>query len=197
MVDEIYRSDNPERRYNIRKYPFDLRMQVSTCDAQYIRHGWTEFWFLEDSLDIGWRENLGQLIAGEEGLWRGLTHCFGCQKYKPESAFSGFAFEREASRKYEKKLNLMDYNDICWYNDQCRRCRAKILLGMVEGRAQIFEEWSCPLEEKKSLGLLTNGRFDAASQFDVDDFGVVDGKEREPVTGEHVTWEDIFAKLHI
>lgn len=185
-----------ERMYNSKRYPFDLRMQVSVCE-QHVLHGWTEFWFLEDSTGILWERPLGDLIAGEEGLWRGLQRCDGCFKYKHRSAFERFEFEEQMARKHEREIDALEVEDVQWYEKQCRRCRAKILLLFLEKRGELLGAGN-PSEERKSLGLLTSAHLNKMSELEV---VIVVEKTVEKVLelqdGKFESWEDIFARLQI
>ena len=192
-----------ERKYNINKRPFDLRMRTSVHE-EHVLYGWSEFWFLQDAEDILWEDrNLGDLIAGEKSLFRGLERCEGCLKYKPRSAYARFGFEVEMAGKHHHEIDILDESDLIHYSTQCRRCRVWVLMVLLEKRAEYFEEPECPLEEKKSLGLLTREKEEVDEEKDkISDFNIAIFKKQDEVSlltlnPDYEPWADIFAKLQI
>lgn len=197
IVDHVQRWDE-KRGYNIKRYPFDLRMQASVC-GEYILHGWTEFYFFEDDPTLEWHRNLAHLLADETSLWKGVQRCGGCLCYKPESAWAQFELEEEIAKRHEKEIEAIAACDIQWYKSQCRRCRVKILLICLEKKMEHFKERDCPLEAEPSVGLLTSSLFDRdAADFQIDFYA--EGPEKHGNSNwnaEHETWEELFEKLHI
>lgn len=184
------------RGYNIKRRPFDLRMQVSVC-GQYILNWWYDDWFLRDSIDIVWDRSLGELLFDEKWLWGDLVCCEGCSKYKPDKAFDEFAWETDKLKELREDIALMGEGEIKWYLDYCcRRCRAKEILLSLEHRREVFEDGDDPTEDRKSLGLMKKTmRSNTASSNVLSKF--LSGEEWHATYHHYERWQDVFAKLGI
>ncbi|TVY92911.1 hypothetical protein LAWI1_G000805 [Lachnellula willkommii] len=178
--------------YNIRRTPFDLRMQVSVCGKYFLN--WVhEDWFLRDSKDITWDRSLGELLAGEETLWGDLVCCEGCMKYKPEGAYRRCVFEEAMFLKHREEIGALEAADVEWYERRCRRCRVKLLLVFMERKEEFFEEpeWVC---DRESLGLVREKRSEDERERELEE---ATDEEYDAAMFNYESWESIFRRLGI
>lgn len=73
-------------------------------------------------------------------------------KFKPESAYSSFYWERQMLVKHADKVNEAPVEDVERYKNACRRCRAKYILITFEGTEEYCDPCALP-EDRTSLGL--------------------------------------------
>lgn len=186
--------------YPIKRYPFDLRFQVSLCGKHTV-FGWHEYGYLLDEWHIGWQRSLGELLWDERWLWGGLRCCWECVKYKPESAFGEFAFETEIVENCLDWWESLKEENLWWYGNVCRRCRAKYLWVVLGGREEVGEDRGNPFEERKSLGLRSlEGDDSAVTVFEENKDSWTSSRlweEYEALVGKYLTWESIFEKMGI
>lgn len=114
--------------------------------------GSREYWYMLDAWDINWNKALIDLLWGEKWLWKGTKLCQECMKFKPESAYVSFYWERQMLVKHDDKVSEASAEDVAWYKNVCRRCRAKYILITLEGREEYYNPCAL-LEERTSLGL--------------------------------------------
>lgn len=179
-------------KYNIRRNPFDLRMQVSVCGKYILNHN-LEDWFLRDSKDIIWERSLGELLSEEKTLWGDLIGCGWCLTYKPEKAYERFAFEEEMFVKFKKEIEAFEKEDVEWYNQKCRRCRAKILLLFLEKEEEVFDGPRIVNEE--SLGLRREWKNNEEKGKALQ--SAKSCEEFDAVRLNYEPWEDVFRRLCI
>ncbi|TVY57015.1 hypothetical protein LCER1_G000973 [Lachnellula cervina] len=179
--------------YNIRRKPFDLRMQVSVCGKHFLNYVY-EDWFLRDCIDITWDRSLGELLAEEETLWGGLICCEGCVRYKPEGAYGRCVFEEGMFLKHRKEIGALEAADVEWYERQCKRCRVKLLMVFMDRKKEFFEdpEW---VYEKESLGLLREKRGEDERERELEDAKT--DEEYHAAKFNYESWESIFQRLSI
>ncbi|RDL37892.1 uncharacterized protein BP5553_05325 [Venustampulla echinocandica] len=185
----------PSLAYNIKRYPFSLRMQASICGAHVLNWIW-EDWFLRDNNDILWHRSLGELLFDEKTLWGNLRCCGECRIYKPETGYERFAAEEDFFGVFEKEINALEREDVEWYLGQCRRCRAKMLLTTFGKRKVVFEEVNS-WEEKRSLGLRRSEEFQEDS-IEEKKYRELSGKTTEQYHAaryDYESWEDVLAGL--
>lgn len=140
-----------EEEYNIRRNPFDLRMQVSECGKYFLNYKYEDL-FLRDSNDIVWDRSLGELLWQEKTLRGDLKCCEGCFKYKPDKAYERCKSEVVMLKKHGKEVGSLEAEDVKWYESRCRKCRMKILLVIFEREEEFFDEPEI-VRDRESLGL--------------------------------------------
>jgi hypothetical protein len=189
-----------EKIYPIQRHPYDLRFQVSVCGKHSV-YGWYEYGYLLDAWHVLWERSLGELLWEEKWLWKGLKYCWGCLKYKPQSAFEEFGWEKETLRYNPDWFEHLLEEDSRWYENSCRKCRAKFLLVSLGKREEVREKRGNPFEETKSLGLKRlKGDDNAEDIFEgrTKDWSTCRlWEEYEALIGKYETWESIFAELGI
>jgi hypothetical protein len=181
------------KKYNIRRNPFDLRMQVSVCGEYFLNYVY-EDWFLRDCQDIIWERNLGELLWEEKTLWGNLRCCESCLRYKPEEAYGRFEFEEEVFRKYKKEIEAFEAEDVGWYESRCRRCRAKILLVIFERGREVFEDLVV-LSDRESLGLTKEKMTDGERCQALEDARTAE--QYHAAQFNYESWDSIFRRLNI
>ena len=183
------------RPWHTGKHPFDLRMQTS-IGGQYSLYTPYGDCYGGHQPDFQWQRNLAELLADEKSLWGDLVFCSGCTKYRPESAFSRFDYESEIYLKHKTELDTLEAEDVDWYMGQCKKCRTKILLGLVEKRETVLEDVGL-MEEKQSLGLrIPQGEESLDNELLT--IGVkMSGGEKRSVFIEYESWERVFSRLAI
>jgi hypothetical protein len=186
--------------YPIERHPFDLRFQVSVCGKHSV-YGWCEYEYLLDAWHIGWEKSLGELLWEERWLWGDLKCCWECVKYKPESAFGEFPWEAKMMENVSYWIENLAEQDLWWYRNGCRRCRARYLLVVSEKREEVREDRCNPFEERKSLGLKRiEGDGSAAAVFEENREFWPSSRlwdEYKALIGKYETWESIFTKMGI
>jgi hypothetical protein len=127
-------------------------MQVSDCGG-YVTYSQfdSDDWQFKHSTDIAWQPSLSEMLREEKTLWGNLKKCEGCNAYKTEKAYERCAFEEEIFIKFRKDIDAFEREDVEWYENQCRRCRVKRLLVILERSEEIFDEPKICQEE--SIGL--------------------------------------------
>jgi hypothetical protein len=175
------------KHFSIKTCPFNLAVQESV-GGMYILNWFWEDWFLRDSRDIAWMPTLGELLWGEK-IWGDLFYCCECLKYKPDTAFDGFDFERKVLEKHRARIARMEREDVEGYWDLCRRCRAKLLFKYLERREVVYEDGN-DWENRKTLGLkrLKEANTGASG---------TTWAEWHAIDHNYERWEDVFAKLDI
>ncbi|TVY33501.1 hypothetical protein LOCC1_G006653 [Lachnellula occidentalis] len=178
-------------QYNIRRNPFDLRMQVSVCGKHFLNYVY-EDWFLRDSRCIIWERSLGELLSDEKTLWGCLRCCGGCLKYKPEGAYGRCAFEKGMFLKHKKEIGALEAVDVDWYEGRCRRCRVKLLMVIMERKEEYFgePEWEC---ERESLGLVRENRGEDERSRELKNART--NEEYHAAKFNYESWESIFKRL--
>jgi len=179
--------------YNIRRDPFDLRMQVSVCGEFFLNYVY-EDWFLRECPDILWEQSLGELLWEEKTLWGDLSCCGHCLKYKPEKAYERSAFEERMLLKHKKELEAYEAEDVGWYESRCQRCRAKILLVVFERGQEFFEDPPFA-SDRESLGLRKAVRTEYDRCQELEDARTAE--EYHAAQFNYESWDSIFRRLGI
>jgi hypothetical protein len=113
-------------------HPFSLMMQASVCGTFVLN--WPYYGGPPElprlDRDTSWYPELGFLLENEK-LWVGLWYCYGCNKYKPETAWDDFEYETAIRTKF-RGHELEELVESC--DEFCRRCRASACLEHFEGR---------------------------------------------------------------
>jgi hypothetical protein len=186
--------------YPIKRYPFNLQFQVSVCGKHSV-FGWYEYGYLLDAWNVGWQRSLGELLWEERWLWGDLQCCRECVKYKPKSAFGGFPFETEIMENAPEWIASLKEEDLWWYGNVCRRCRAKYLCVVLGNWEEVKEDRGNPFEERESLGLRRlEGDKSALTVFEENKESWTSSRlleEYDALVGKYMTWESIFTKLGI
>jgi len=146
-----------------------------------------------DDKDIKWQPSLGEQLQEEKTLWANLTRCEGCNKYKPQKAYERSSFEEETLLKFSKELEDSEREDVERYNDQCRRCRAKMLLVVFEKEEEMFEKPQICDEER--IGLKRNWKNEEEKQKALDAASCYE--EWYATRLNYERWEDVFKRLRI
>jgi hypothetical protein len=188
-----------EKIYPIQRHAYDLRFQVSVCGKHPV-YGWYEHGYLLDAWDLRWETSLGDLLWEEKWLWGDLKCCWVCLKYKPDSAFRDFDWEKEMLMYAPDWIEHLLEEDFSWSGNACRRCRATFLFVELGNRKEVREKGGNPFEETKSLGLRLQGHGNAEDIFERKQKYCSTSRSWEEyatLTGRYETWESIFAKLGI
>lgn len=177
--------------YNSKVRPWDLRMCVS-ADETAILYGWIPFYNELNDGTILWQPSLGDLLLDERSLWRGMSLCEGCLKYKPDTAWDMSTFEMNTLNRHHKEFECIEHVDVLWYKERCARCRAKALLVAFEKRLEAWEDDVQP-EEAACVGLWLPGRIEALLSEKSNPPAVrklygKNGRNYEP-------WEEVFDRL--
>ncbi|PVH85324.1 hypothetical protein DL98DRAFT_511789 [Cadophora sp. DSE1049] len=144
------------KKYEIKRYPFDLRMQAAV-DESHVLYGWYEYGYMLGATCVEWQRSLGELLWDEEWLWGGLRCCLECVRYKPEEAFGRFELEERVERENPIAARKFEEREGDSYELSCRRCRAKTLLVKCVGREEVVEVHGNAFEDRASLGLIRCG----------------------------------------
>jgi hypothetical protein len=191
-----------ERVYAIKKYSFDLRMQVS-LDGKDQLYGWYDYEHLLDTIrlgsDIVWEKCLEDKLGEEKWLFRDLWKCVGCYKYKPEQAFGRFDFEDEMVMNHGEEFEEWERDDCEWFTNKCKRCRAKELLVQLDGGKELFDNDGDEREGRDSLGLKLQGKDRKETEEERNSSfyrnRTIDSYDR--LMGTYEKWEDIFVQLNV
>lgn len=189
MLDQGWLYVGEGKKYEIKRYPFDLRMQAAV-DESHVLYGWYEYGYMLGATCVEWQRPLGELLRGEEWLWSGLECCWACMRYKPEEAFGGFELEEKIERENPTAVRQAEEREGGWYRLRCRRCRAKVLLVECEGREEVVEVHGNAFEERISLGLIRRGEESRSRELWTK--MICDNYEDEDILE---TWDEVFAKM--
>ena len=168
-------------------------MQVSVCGKHFLHYIY-EDWFLRDCKDIIWERSLGELLWDEKTLWGGLRCCEGCLSYKPSQAYWRFSFEKEVFCRYRREIEAFEAEDVGWYERRCRRCRAKILLVVLERREEFFED-PVIVWDRESLGLVKGKMTEDERWREMEDARTAE--EYRAAKFNYESWDSIFERLGI
>ncbi|KAL5321878.1 hypothetical protein ACEPPN_009841 [Leptodophora sp. 'Broadleaf-Isolate-01'] len=180
----------PGRKYEIKRFPFDLRMQAAV-DESHVLYGWQEWGYMYGAKCVEWQRSLGELLWDEKTLWADLWHCSSCLKYKPEEAFGTFALEEKVEKEDSQALSAFEEKG--WeYWSHCRRCRAVTLLIEWEGREEVVELHGNAFEDRESLGLIRGGEESRSRELWTK---MICFYDNDPEILE--SWDEVFAKMSI
>ncbi|KAK0108325.1 hypothetical protein ONS95_003140 [Cadophora gregata] len=189
VLDKGLLYDGAGKVYEIKRYPFDLRMRAA-IDESHVLYGWYEYGYMLGATCVEWQRSLGELLWDEEWLWTGLRCCFECMKYKPEEAFGGFELEKKLEKEDSMAWRMSQEREASSYRKCCRRCRAKSLLVNLGGREEVVEVQGNAFEERASLGLIRCGEERRSRELwtKMNCYYYEDGDILE-------TWDEVFAKM--
>ncbi|KAH7350841.1 hypothetical protein BKA65DRAFT_245852 [Rhexocercosporidium sp. MPI-PUGE-AT-0058] len=189
IIDQGQLYVHPGRKYDIKRFPFDLRMQAAV-DESHVLYGWCEWGYMRDATCVQWQRSLGELLRDEKTLWGDLWYCGLCVKYKPEEAFGTFALEEKVGKEDPVFLNVGKGEG--GYRSWCRRCRACSLLIDWEGREGVFEVHGNAFEDRESLGLIRVGEEGRARELWIK---MICNCDEDPEILE--AWDEVFEKMGI
>jgi len=105
----------------------------------------------------------------------------------------GVEFEREMMEKHKEKIESMGWNVAPTYENNCARCRAKMILVLLEGREEVLDG-DHPFQDCLSLGLK---RLTETSGLPRDSRFLMTWEEYDAWQRKYEPWKDIFERLDI